>query len=160
MGECLFLFLCLQSAGFCPTLFHGSRFQQHPCDHGDDLLGITAGQRLAIRGIGRKALRPVQLTAQPCLSFFHPIHNAIHAGFSSQFSEHQHSQQQRQRIAFSFPLASISHLFKGTIQGGRISAQSFSCSFVSILFYANVHLRHFPLSPALLSPSTRSAATT
>ncbi len=77
----------LQSARFCPTLFHGSSFEKHVGDHGDDLLCITACQGLTIRGIGRKPLRPVQLAAQPGLSFFDPIHDSVHCGFSCQFSE-------------------------------------------------------------------------
>src|SRR5712691_1701183 len=42
MREPLFLFLCLQAAGFAPTLFHGSCFQQHACYHRDELLRIAA----------------------------------------------------------------------------------------------------------------------
>src|SRR6266568_2074910 len=146
MRERLFLLLCLQSAGSGSTLFHGSRFQEHACDHGDDLLGVTASQRLAIGRIGRKALRPVQVAAQPSLSFFDPIHHAIHAGFSGQFPQHQHGQQQGQRIAFAFLPSSISHLLECTIQGGRIAAQGFSSSSVSTLKYAKVHVCHFSLS--------------
>ena len=62
------------------------------------------------------------------------------------FPKPQQRQQQRQRIAFSLPLASISHLFKRAIQRGRIDAQGFRCDFVSKLKYAKVHLRHFSLS--------------
>jgi hypothetical protein len=42
MGERLFLFVRLQSAGFAPTLFGGSGFEQHACHDRDDLLSITA----------------------------------------------------------------------------------------------------------------------
>ena len=146
MGERPFLFVRLQSAGFCPTLFHGSCFQQYAGDHCDELLRIAAGQRLTIRRIGRKPLRPVQLAAQPPLSFFDPIHDAIHRRFSGQFPQHQQGQQQGQRIAFAFLLASIGHLFKRAIQGGRIDGQCFNCSCFSTLKYAKLHLRHFSLS--------------
>jgi len=42
LGERLFLFVRLQAAGFAPTLFHGSCFQQHAGDHRDELLRIAA----------------------------------------------------------------------------------------------------------------------
>jgi len=140
MRERLFLFVRLQAAGFAPTVFHGSCFQQHACDHRDELVRIAAGQRLTLRGIGRKALGPVQLAAQPPLSFVDPLHDAFHRGFSSQFPKPQQRQRQGQRIAFAFRLASICHLFKRAIQGGRIDGQCFSCSCFSALNYVKVHL--------------------
>ncbi len=146
MGAYLFLLVRLQATGFAPTLFHRSRFEQHAGDRCNDRLCITTGQRLTVGRIGRKALRPVQLSAQPALSFFDPIHNAIHAGFSRQFPQQQQGQEQGQRIASAFLLASVCHLFKGTIQGGRIDGQRLGRHFLRTCQYAKVHVRHFSLS--------------
>ena len=42
LRERLFLVLRMPPAGFAPTLFHRSGFQQHACDHRDELVRIAA----------------------------------------------------------------------------------------------------------------------
>lgn len=59
---------------------------------GENIRGANLSERYA----------EFHLDAHPALSFFDPIHEAIHASFSCQFSQQQEDHEQRQRIAFAF----------------------------------------------------------
>jgi hypothetical protein len=79
------------------------------------------------------------------LSFFDPIHNAIDAGFSGQFSQHQQRQEQGQGECFPFFLRPSRTCSNALYEAASMLNASAACG-SPLSNRLAVHLRYFSLS--------------